>query len=154
MRGKLGTGKRLDETHILLPQNVPAASGVTTSTGGGSGGSLFPTGEGTSGGTTPTDVVTPTTGNGAGGGIGVPGGGSGPSDIFGGVAGYIDVSIPATSALNLLGKIESQGIKAGTQLKSLNVKVDKLTGAQLQELLKKLPDGMTYELGVQKEQPK
>jgi hypothetical protein len=32
------------------------------------------------------------------------------------------------------------------------VKVEKLTGAQLQELLKKLPDGMTYELGVQKEQ--
>jgi hypothetical protein len=143
MRGKLGTGKHLDETHILLPQNVPAAGGVATSTADGSGGLLFPSG----GGTTPTDVVAPPSGNGAGGG-------SSPSDIFGGGAGYIDVSIPATSALNLLGRIESQGIKAGTQLKSLNVKVDKLTGAQLQELLKKLPDGMTYELGVQKEQPK
>ena len=29
MRGKLGTGKHLDETHVLLPQNVPAAGGVT-----------------------------------------------------------------------------------------------------------------------------
>ena len=29
MRGKLGTGKHLDETHILLPQNVPATEGVT-----------------------------------------------------------------------------------------------------------------------------
>ncbi len=29
MRGKLGTGKHLDETHVLLPQNVPATEGVT-----------------------------------------------------------------------------------------------------------------------------
>lgn len=30
MRGKLGTGKHLDETYILLPQAVPATGGVAT----------------------------------------------------------------------------------------------------------------------------
>ena len=62
------------------------------------------------------------------------------------------MNIPSTSALNLLGRIESQGIRAGTQLHDLQLKVDKLTGAQLQEMLRKLPDGMTYELGLEKEQ--
>uniref|UniRef100_UPI003594545D hypothetical protein n=1 Tax=Thiocapsa sp. TaxID=2024551 RepID=UPI003594545D len=35
MRGKLGTGKHLDETHILLPQNVPATGGGTPAAGTG-----------------------------------------------------------------------------------------------------------------------
>ena len=42
MRGKLGTGKHLDETHVLLPQNVPAAAGAGMSAGGGLAGTLFP----------------------------------------------------------------------------------------------------------------
>ena len=42
MRGKLGTGKHLDETHVLLPQNVPVAAGVGTGTRGGPTGTLFP----------------------------------------------------------------------------------------------------------------
>lgn len=147
MRGKLGSGKHLDETHILLPQNVPATGGVTTPPGGGPG-TLFPdpTGGGTV--TLPPGTVTPP----ADGGTGTGDGTSPPGDIFGDGAGYVSVAIPATSALNLLGRIESQGIKPGTQLKALYVRVDKLTGAQLQELLKKLPDGMTYQLDVQKEQ--
>jgi len=157
MRGKLGTGKHLDETHILLPQNVPATGGVTPPAGGGGTGGLFPEPGGTGAG---TGVTPPGTGvtpgdNGAGTGVpggGAPAGGPTPGGIFGGGGSFVDVAIPATSALNLLGKIESQGIKPGTQLRSLNVKVEKLTGAQLQELLKKLPDGMTYELGLQKEQ--
>ena len=43
-------------------------------------------------------------------------------------------------------------IGTGTNVKSLVVKVDVLTGAQLQDLIKKLPDGMTYELGLEKEE--
>ena len=149
MRGKLGSGKHLDETHILLPQNVPATGGVTTPPGG----TLFPDPGG--GGTTvtpPPGTVTPPGDTGPGVGVGTGDDTTPPGDIFGGGDGYVPVAIPATSALNLLGRIESQGIKAGTQLKSLSVKVDKLTGAQLQELLKKLPDGMTYQLDVHKEQ--
>ena len=153
MRGKLGTGKHLDETHVLLPQNVPATGGVTVPGPGGDGG-LFPV----PGGTTVVPTIGPSTLTGAAAVVTDPPTGTGigstpPHSIFGGSAGFVPVAIPATSALNLLGKIESQGIKPGTQIKSLSVKVDKLTGAQLQELLKKLPDGLTYQLDLQKEQP-
>lgn len=153
MRGKLGSGKHLDETHILLPQHVPATGTATVQPGGGAG-TLFP-GSGDGGSVTPpSDHTSPEPQNETvGDGSGSDGDGTNPPvDIFGGGAGFVPVAIPATSALNLLGRIESQGIKAGTQLKTLNVKVEKLTGAQLQELLRKLPDGMTYQLDVEKEQ--
>ncbi len=148
MRGKLGTGKHLDETHVLLPQNVPATGGVGTLDGGQQG-TLFPGG----GVTTPTQTggATPISPVGGDGGM-TPTGGSQPGSIFGGGGPYIPLNFPATSALNLLGKIESNGITPGSQLKALNLRVDKLTGAQLQDIIKKLPDGMTYELGVEKEQ--
>ena len=58
----------------------------------------------------------------------------------------------ATSALNLLGKVESWGITMGTQVQDVQLKVANLTGAQLTELLKKLPDGITYELTLNKEE--
>ncbi len=148
MKGKLGIGKHLDETHVLLPQNVPGAGGVT----GGGGSQPVLTGQ-----TGPQPGVTPPVNPPGGGGGPAPGGGEQPSggDSPGGIFGggnRVNISIPATSALNLLGRIESQGITAGTQLHDLNLKVPKLTGAQLQELIKKLPDGMTYELGLDKEQ--
>ena len=85
----------------------------------------------------------------------MPGGEGGeqpqPPGIFGGTATFTQFSSPATSALNLLGKVESWGIGLGTQLQAMRLKVDNLTGAQLQDLLRKLPDGMTYELDVEKE---
>jgi hypothetical protein len=149
MRGKLGTGKHLDETHVLLPQNVPATGGVSAGSGSGNGqlGTAGGTAEGTpsggeSGEPNPADptAINPSDGS------------TTPGGIFGGSAARVPVNIPATSALNLLGRIESQGIKPGTQLHDLSLKVGKLTGAQLQELIKKLPDGMTYELGLEKEQ--
>ncbi len=141
MRGKLGTGKHLDETHILLPQNVPATGGVTQP---GSGGEAQP---GDSGGS-PGDGTKPDEGG--------PGGTPGdnkpsPGDIFGGGAGYTPCSSQATSSLNLFGKVETWGIGTGTQVRSLVLKVEQLTGAQLQELIKKLPDGMTYGLDLEKE---
>jgi hypothetical protein len=132
MRGKLGTGKHLDETYILLPQAVPATGGVATPGGD------QPSMASTAGATGP-----------------MPSGEDGEhpqaSDIFGGTATFTQLSIPATSALNLLGKVESWGIGPGTQLQTMCLMVDNLTGAQLQDLLKKLPDGMTYELDVEKE---
>jgi hypothetical protein len=137
MRGRLGTGKHLDETYVLLPQAVPATGGVTPPAVAGGG---IP------------QPVPPVSGAGdiSGGAIPVTMGG-GPSDIFGGTATVKPLSAPATSALNLLGKVESWGIGPGTQLRGLNLKVEKLTGAQLQDLLKRLPDGMTYEIGLGKE---
>ena len=58
----------------------------------------------------------------------------------------------ATSALNLLGKVESWGITTGTQVQDVQLKVANLTGAQLNELLRKLQDGITYELTLNKEE--
>lgn len=152
LRGKLGTGKHLDETHVLLPQNVPGSGGVTTAGGdatgtgatGGGGGQTGTAGGGTGTETTGGD----TTSGDTGGGTGVFGSG----DLFGGSATRVPINIPSTSALNLLGRIEAQGIKAGTQLHQMELKVARLTGAQLQDIIKKLPDGMTYELGLEKEQ--
>ena len=56
-----------------------------------------------------------------------------------------------TSSLTLLGKLENWGISSGSQVYGCKLSVDKLTGAQLQELLKKLPDGIAYTLDLEKE---
>ncbi|MCW8905972.1 MAG: DUF499 domain-containing protein [Sedimenticola sp.] len=141
MRGKLGTGKHLDETHVLLPQNVPATGGVTQP------GPIEPNPPGP-GGQEPPSGVDPVIG---GSGETTTGGQPSPGSIFGG-GGYAPLSAPATSSLNLLGKVETWGIGTGTQLRSLTLRVDQLTGAQLQELIRKLPDGMTYGLDLEKEE--
>jgi len=146
MRGKLGTGKHLDETHLLLPQNVPATGGVTQP---GSGDSPTPD----TGGDSPSGDSGGSPGDGTdiGDGNAGVGGTSGPGDIFGGGSGYTQCSAPATSSLNLLGKVETWGVGTGTQVRSLVLKVEQLTGAQLQELIRKLPDGMTYGLDLETE---
>lgn len=145
MRGRLGTGKHLDETHILLPQNVPASGGVPQP---GAGDTPPPSPSG----------WPPSSGDGFNpGGAEDPGAGDGqppPGGLFGDAGSFTPYSAPANSSLNLLGKVESWGISTGTQLRSLNISVDQLTGAQMQELIKKLPDGMTYALNLEKEENK
>ena len=112
MRGKLGTGKHLDETSVLRPQAVPQTEGVSTPSG-----SSDPEG-GTFGGAT------------VGGGQqeeadqSVEGGTSSTSEegaggIFGGVSDLIPHTAEATSALNLLGRIESWSIRTGTQVQDI-----------------------------------
>jgi hypothetical protein len=142
MRGKLGTGKHLDETYVLKPQAVPHTEGVSKPEpqpepngglfGDNSGGDQ-PGGNDVDaiGGTPPTAPV-------AGG-------------IFGGGVDLTPHASGATSALNLLGEIESWGIGTGTQVQEMSLKVSSLTGAQLNKLLRSLPDGITYELSLNKE---
>ncbi len=160
IKGKLGTGKHLQETKLLLPQAVPQTGGVGTgggAPGGGGGGTTTPggTGSGTAtGGETPTGGETGgDTPTGAGGDIGGEAGSGGDSGggIFGGGDATTSFSAPATSALNLLSKVESWGIGSFTQVKKASLTVEGLTGAKLNELLKKLPDGVTYALDVEKE---
>ena len=151
MKGRVGTGKHLDETTMLLPDAVVSSGGkspvvpvIETGTGTVGGPTLFPTGGIVSGGST-TPTVTPTT-------IG----GSTPSNLFGGQSGVtppilIPCSAPATSSLNLLGQIESWGIGPATSVNNVSVKIGKMTGSQLQQLLKHLPDGVTYGLDLEKE---
>ena len=78
-----------------------------------------------------------------------------PGGIFGGDSATakprIPLSNPATSPLNLIGKIEGWGIGPATKVAEVSIKISTATGAQLKELLKKLPEGMTFELNLEKE---
>ena len=78
-----------------------------------------------------------------------------PVGIFGGDGApakpRTPLSNPATSPLNLIGKIEGWGIGPATKVAEVSIKVSTATGAQLKELLKKLPEGMTFELNLEKE---
>lgn len=148
LRPKLSyTGRQLDEVFVMEPSAVPTTGGATPPVpppaGDPAGGGLF-------GGTTP-----PTGGDTLSGGFTTPppsGGG-----IFGGESGTsggkprIALNNPATSALNLIGKLEGWGIGPATPVAEVSIKVSAATGAQLKELLKKLPDGMTFELTLEKE---
>jgi hypothetical protein len=141
MRGKIGTGKHLDETTVLLPQAVPGVDGATPPVG--------PVGQ-------PPVVQPPPPGKAppsSGGGSSLPGGVIvDPPHIFkpGNLLPYKTEN--ATSALNLLGKVESWGIVQGTRIQDANIKISQLTGAQLNALLTALPVGVTYELSLNKEE--
>jgi hypothetical protein len=148
LRPKLSfTGRQLDEVILLEPSAVPTTGGSTSA-------SPEPTGMPTSGGfvevLTPPGVNQPT----SGGFTTVPPVGGG---IFGGGS-TTAVSKPrialnnsATSSLNLIAKIEGWGIGPATKVTEVSIKISAATGAQLKELLKKLPDGMTFELNLEKE---
>ncbi len=150
LRPKLAyTGRQLDEVFLLQPSAVPSTGGATppappsTSPGAGelfgSGNSPTPMSPGDSG-ETPSGPTPPPQQLGGG--------------IFGGGVGSgtrTTLSNPATSPLNLIGKLEGWGIGPATPVKEVMLKVPAATGAQLKELLKKLPDGMTFELSLDKE---
>jgi len=149
LRPKLAfTGRQLDEVFLLPPSAVPSTGGATPSvpTPGTSG-----TGELFGGGASPAPV--------SGTGDDAPANPTAPpaqpvGGIFGGGSGSglrTTLSNPATSPLNLIGKLEGWGIGPATPVKEVTLKVSAATGAQLRELLKKLPDGMTFELSLDKE---
>ena len=160
LKGKLGTGKHLEETKLLLPQAVPAAGGVGAMTGsgaGGTGGSLTG-GAGPGGSGSSTTILDDGQGNsdhtqpgGSSGSSTTTGGGSEGGGLFGGTPTVSTLSADPTSALNLLAKIEGWGIGSFTQVNRASFTIKGLTGARLSELLKKLPDGFTYGLEIEKE---
>ncbi|MCR9157071.1 MAG: DUF499 domain-containing protein [Rhodobacteraceae bacterium] len=150
LRSKLGlTGRQLDEVFLLKPSAVPSTGGsapVTPPAGTPPAGGLFG-GPGT-GGEPPTDGPTGT------GPADDPGGtGPEPAGIFGSgtSSGRTPLFSAPTSPLNLIGKMEGWGIGPATPVKEVTLKVSAATGAQLKELLKKLPDGMTFEISLDKE---
>lgn len=150
LRPKLAfTGRQLDEVFLLPPSAVP-------STGGSS--PLPPTAAepptgGLFGGGSPVPVQP------VGGDIAYPPAGSDgepvppPGGIFGEgqSSGYTPFASAATSPLNLIGKLEGWGIGPATPVKEVTIKLNAATGAQLKELLRKLPDGMTFELSLDKD---
>lgn len=149
LRAKLSyTGRQLDEVLLLEPSAVPATGGADPEPNPGSPASSGLLGGGSA--QTPPGGV-------AGNPVPEPSGSNTSQDsggaIFGGGAETTSVpcAAPSTSPLNLIGKLEGWGIGPATPLKSVTIKVDAATGAQLKELLKKLPDGMTFELSFDKE---
>jgi len=132
MKGRLGNGRQLEETTLHEPGTTVTSGGNAPLVGAG--------------GTTPSYP----------GSMNHPGGGISPGGLFGGtghgsVGERTMLSSPSTSALSLYGKLEGWGINSGTKVHNLQLSVGDMTGAQLQELLKKLPDGVTYSLDLEKE---
>lgn len=152
LRPKLSsTGRHLDEVFLMEPSAVPTTGGSTpvgpTQRTGGDGTGLI--GGGTPPPTPPSLGDEPTSGGGtppSGGGIfvdGATGTASKPRRTL---------NNPATSPLNLIGKLEGWGIGPATQVAEVSIKLSTANGAQLKELLKKLPDGMTFELSLEKDE--
>lgn len=150
IRGRLGTGKHLDETYVLLPQAVPQAHGATPLTPvfpvqpvvGPTPGGLISQVNGVSG-ASPTDPLAVT----------IPAEPT-PDNPFIEQQARKQTAFhaPATSALNLLGKTESWGIGPAAKVTECTIKISALSGAQLNKLLRDLPDGLTYEISLQKEE--
>jgi hypothetical protein len=139
MKGKIGTGRTLEETLIHEPDSTVSSGGGQTED------ESDPNGSGDYTGTTAT------------GGSEVHEGDSGgitPGGLFGGGAGTkskTPFSSDTTSSLSLLGKLESWGITPGAKVSNVKISIENLTGAQLQDLIKKLPDGVSYGLNLEKE---
>ncbi len=128
VRGKLGSGKDLEETTLHFP--------------GGSVGS---------GGSAPVIPPVPGIPDSQPGASGPPN----PDSIFDGSSSGASVahhSAEYTSTLSLLGKLEQWGINKGSKVSDVRLSTSQLTGAQLEQLLKNLPDGATYSLDLDKEQ--
>lgn len=134
MKGRLASGRQLEETTLHEPGTTVSSGGAVPDDGGAT--DVPPT--------TTTNTGTTTAGN----GTTFPGlfGGSGE-----GVKERTKYNAPATSSLNLYGKLEGWGINSGSKVYELKLSVDQLTGAQLQALIKNLPDGVTYSLDLEKE---
>lgn len=142
LRPKLSyTGRQLDEVFLLQPSAVPTTGSTmsqvppsTVSTG-----DLIVDNRNTS-------VLAPP----AGSNDRMPSAGNG---IFRNNAtkSHVILNNPATSPLNLIGKLENWGIGPATSVTDVTLKIAATNGAQLKELLKKLPDGMTFELTLDKE---
>jgi hypothetical protein len=130
IKGKLGSGKELEQTTLMLPGASPQ-----------SGGSLpLPL--------TPAVPLVPT----------LPPSNppaTPPPNIFGGNPQPTTIpndsfGTPPKSPVNLLGEVEKWGISAATSVSNININVSQMTGAQLTEMLQKLPDGVTYALNLEK----
>lgn len=141
LRPKLSyTGRQLDEVFLMEPSAVPTTGGSTPPLPPPLGGGASP----------------PPSGVGESPAGGRPSPVEGGAGIFGGTTGgvgrqRVTLNNPPTSPLNLIGKLEGWGIGPATPVAEVSIKVSAATGAQLKELLKKLPDGMTFELSLEKE---
>jgi Protein of unknown function (DUF499) len=132
IKGKLGSGKELEQTILLRPDATPQSGGAVP---------IPPVPPVTpqitppvvSPGDLPPNPFEPT----------VPTPPVGPQ--------FKPFGTPPKTPVNLLGEVEKWDITPATNVANVNINVSQMTGAQLIELLKKLPDGVTYSLNLEKE---
>lgn len=150
LRPKLSfTGRQLDEVFLMEPSAISSTGGSTSpapqTQDAATTGNIFdgnqsqPTSPSSSGTSNSLENTTPNGGN-------IFGGGTSPT-----TKSRTPFYNPSTSPLNLIGKIEGWGIGPATPVAEVSLKISALNGAQLKELLRKLPDGMTFELSLEKE---
>lgn len=142
------TGKQLEDTTLSKPGSAPSSSGQTP---------LPPTVCGTGG----LPGIAPIPGA---PGAPVPYGDAPPKNPFGDpphIGGSTGMPTPITtkllsdptSGLNLLSRVVDQWhVGPATTVRNVSIKVEKLTGAQLQQLIKDLPIGLSYGLEADKEE--
>ncbi len=139
MKGKIGTGRTLEETSIHEPDSTIISGGGQT--------------KDSSYRNTPDDYTDSTDG----GASTINEGKTNditPGDLFGGCVGAKSKTpfrSDIASSLSLLGKLESWGINPGVKVSNVNISIENLTGAQLRDLIKKLPDGVSYSIDLEKE---
>jgi hypothetical protein len=134
IKGELGSGKDLEQTILLIP-------GAANQ----------------SGGAVPPPQISIT--NSPGAVVITPPGGLPPNPFT--LTGqtqpagptFKPFGTPPKTPVNLLGEVEKWGIGAASTLNNVNLNVSQMTGAQLNELINKLPDGVTYSLNLEKENP-
>jgi hypothetical protein len=132
IKSNLGSGKELEQTILLTPGASPQSGGAVPPP------TVIPV-------TAPvTPSVLPT--------------GDLPPNLFGShestpppAPTFKPYGTPPKTPVNLLGEVEKWDISAATNVTNVNINVSQMTGAQLTELLKKLPDGVTYALNLEKE---
>jgi hypothetical protein len=143
------TGKQLEETTLAKPGSSPSSSGQTPTTAPtpGTQGLLgIPGLSGAPVAPSPTGVGDPPP-NPFGGGSPATGGGGGMP-----VATTTKLSADPTSGLNLLSRVvDTWRVGPATTVRNVTLHVDKLTGAQLQQLIQNLPNGLLFGLDADKE---
>jgi hypothetical protein len=149
IKGKLGTGRHLDETTLHKPDADVTSGGKTAFTTPVSPPGTLP-------GLSPGTFADQTSVKNLPEPGASEGGDAGMGNLFGGTQvarprNKTSLSSLPNSGLNLLGQVETWQIGPATNVTNLSLKVDKITGAQLQQLLKHLPDGITYGLELEKE---
>lgn len=141
------TGKQLEDTTLSKPGSAPSSSGQTP---------VAPPVGGTGG----LPGIAPIPGT---PGVPIPSGDAPPQNPFGDPSpgGTTGTSTPIitklvsdpTSGLNLLSRVVDQWhVGLATTVRNVSIKVEKLTGAQLQQLIKDLPIGLSYGIEADKEE--
>ncbi len=141
MQGKLGTGKHLNETYLIRPQAVPRSEDVEGQAESGGKRRESPGGDEEQTKTSEPSGETECTSTGE----------SNSNETTGSPVALVLHTSDAMSALNLLARVETWGITTETQILDVSINIPSATGAQLNEFLRSLPDGIQYELRLRKE---